>query len=63
MVVMAIVTTVCTVGVAFYLRFLVALCKELRVHWIGYLVRLHVDSNESGVCLSQEAETSLPRAA
>lgn len=63
MLVMAVMTTLCTAGIAFYVRFLVALCKECRVHWIGYLVRLHVDSSESVVCLSQEADTSLPRAA
>lgn len=63
MVVTAIVTTLCTAGIAFYLRFLVALCKEYRLHWIGYLVRLHVDSNENMVSASQEGETTLPRAA
>jgi hypothetical protein len=63
MVVRTIITTLCTAGIAFYLRFLVALCEESRLHWIGYLVRLHVDSNENIVSASQEGETSLPHAA
>jgi len=65
MAVTAIVTTLCTAGVAFYLRFLVALCRECKVFWIGRLARLQSQSHEDLVSTSQEEDkdTSLPRAA
>ncbi len=40
MVVMAAITTVFTLGVAFYVRFFIALCNESKRRWIGYLVRI-----------------------
>jgi len=42
MLVTAIMTTLCTAGIVFYLRFLVALCKERRTGLCGYWLRLHL---------------------
>ena len=36
MLVMAAMTVLCTASVAFYVRFLIALCKECRPRRIGY---------------------------
>lgn len=36
---MAAIGTVCTIGIAFYLRFLLALWSEYRRGWIVYFVR------------------------
>jgi hypothetical protein len=36
MLVISVVTTLCTVGIAFYARFLFALCKELSPRWMNY---------------------------
>jgi hypothetical protein len=46
MVVMTVMTALCTVGVAFYVRFLVALYKDCRHERICYLVLLESDSVE-----------------
>jgi len=36
MLLISVITTMCTAGVAFYLRFLFALCKEFTPRWINY---------------------------
>ena len=36
MFVISVVTTLCTAGIVFYLRFLFALCKEITPRWISY---------------------------
>jgi hypothetical protein len=36
MLVTSVITTLCTAGVAFYLRFLFALCKECTPRWLNY---------------------------
>ena len=38
------ITLMCTAGVSFYLRFMVALCKECRPHRIGYWVCLRLNT-------------------
>jgi hypothetical protein len=43
MVGMAVMTISCAAGIAFYVRFLVALCKECKHRWIGYFVRINSD--------------------
>jgi hypothetical protein len=63
MVVMTVMTALCTVSVAFYVRFLVALCKECRHQRICYLVRLEPDSVEHAIPEARELEASIPRAA
>ena len=35
MLVISVVATLCTAGIAFYLRFLFALCKEITPRWIS----------------------------
>ena len=39
-------TVLCTTGVAFYVRFLVALCKEYKPRSVGYWIRLRLGSGE-----------------
>jgi hypothetical protein len=63
MVVMAVMTTLCTAGIVFYLRFLVALCKECKRSWIGYLVRLEPEANDYSVLEPQALERSFHKAA
>jgi len=46
MVVTTVVTVLCTTGIAFYIRFFVALCKESTRSWVGYLVRLEPAPDE-----------------
>jgi hypothetical protein len=36
MLVISVITTLCTAGVVFYLRFLFAVCKECKPRWISY---------------------------
>jgi hypothetical protein len=63
MVAAAVITAVCSFGVAFYIRFLVALCQEWRHQRICYLVRLQPDSSEHVIPAAPELETSIGRAA
>lgn len=44
----AVMTVLCMAGVAFFARFLVALCKEFEPRLIGYWVRLEPGSGEEG---------------
>jgi len=60
---MAVLTTVCTAGIAFYMRFLVALCKECERSWIGYLLRIEPDEVHIQIVEQPELETPLRRAA
>jgi uncharacterized protein (UPF0179 family) len=46
MVMMTMMTALCVVGVAFYVRFLVALCKECRIRRICNLVRLQSELDQ-----------------
>ena len=63
MVVMTVMTALCTVGVAFYVRFLVALYKECRHSRICYLVLLQSNSVEQVISEARELEATIPRAA
>jgi uncharacterized protein (UPF0179 family) len=58
-----IMTAICTVGVSFYLRFLVALCKECRFTRICYLVRLEPKADEGLMSESVRGERISRRAA
>jgi hypothetical protein len=40
MVVAAAIASVLTVGIAFYVRFFVALCKDSKRRWTGYFLRI-----------------------
>jgi hypothetical protein len=65
MMLMAAISAVCVGSVAFYLRFLFALWKESRTHWISYLVRLEPESENEEIAIYEEpaASDSLRRAA
>ena len=47
MLVIPAMTVLCTAGVAFYVRFLVALCKECKLRRSGYWLRLRLGSREA----------------
>lgn len=63
MFVTAVMTVLCTTGVAFYARFLVALCKERKPRLIGYWVRLRLGSGEDAIAELPERKRSVARAA
>ena len=47
-------TMLCTAGLVFYVRFLVALCKECKPRSIGYWVRLRLGSGEDAIAARAE---------
>ena len=57
------ITLICTAGVSFYLRFMVALCKECRPHRIGYWVCLRPNTAEEEIARRQERPEPMARAA
>ena len=57
MFVMAVMTVLCTAAIAFYVRFLVALCKECKPRRIGYWVRLRLGSGEDEIAELQERKS------
>lgn len=63
MVVIAALTVLCTVGVGFYLRFLIALLLECRRRRVCYLVRLQPGPIECAERQDIRTSVSLPRAA
>jgi hypothetical protein len=63
MFVMAVMTVLCTASIAFYVRFLVALCKECKPRPIGYWVRLRLGSGEDTIAELQERKVPVTRAA
>jgi uncharacterized protein (UPF0179 family) len=58
-----ILTAICAVGVSFYLRYLVALCKECRFTRICYLVRLEPTVHDESMSEKVGGETMSRRAA
>jgi hypothetical protein len=58
-----VVTLLGTAGLAFYLRFLVALCKESKPRSSGYWVRLRVGSGEATIAELPERRKAVTRAA
>ena len=63
MFVTGVMMVLCTAGIAFYVRFLVALCKECKPRRIGYWVRLRLGSGESMIAELQERKKPVTRAA
>jgi hypothetical protein len=63
MFVTAVMTVLCTAGTAFYVRFLVALCKECKPRSIGYGVRLRLGSGEDTIAELPERKKPVTRAA
>jgi len=63
MFVTAAITVLCTTGVAFYARFLAALCRECKPRRAGYWVRLRLGSGEDAVVELPERKKPVTRAA
>jgi hypothetical protein len=59
----AVMTVLCTAGAAFYLRFLVALCKERKLRSGGYWVRLRLGSGDGTIAELPERRKPATRAA
>ena len=57
------VMVLCTAGIAFYVRFLVALCNECKPRSVGYWVRLRLNSGEDTIAELQECTKPATRAA
>ena len=58
-----VMSLLCTAGVAFYVRFLVALCKERKPHSSGYWVRLRLGSGDGRIAELPERRKPATRAA
>jgi hypothetical protein len=63
MFVAGLMTVLCTAGIAFYARFLVALCKDGTPRRIGYWVRLRLGSGENAIAERQQRKKPVTRAA
>jgi hypothetical protein len=63
MLVKSVLTVLCIAGIAFYLRFLVALCKECKPSSVGYWVRLRLGSGEDTIADLPERKKPVARAA
>jgi len=61
--IVAAITVLCTAGVAFYVRFLVALCKECGADRLSYWLRLRLGHREATIVELQRPETPVTRAA
>jgi hypothetical protein len=56
-------TVLCAVAVAFYMRFLIALCRELKPRPAGYWVRLRLGSGEDKLAEMQQRKPPATRVA
>jgi hypothetical protein len=56
-------TILCVAAVVFYMRFVLALFKECRVHLTGYWLRLRVDSSEDNMVEMQQCTKPVTHAA
>ena len=59
----AVITVLCTAGITFYMRFLVALCKGCNPRRIGYWVHLRLGSGEDAIAELQQQKKTVTRAA
>lgn len=57
------ITLLCTAGISFYVRFLVALCKTCKTRRIGYWVRVRLGSGEESIPELRQGERLVIRAA
>jgi hypothetical protein len=57
------ITLLCTAGISFYVRFLVALCKECKPRRIGHWVRLRLGSGEESIPELRQRERPATRTA
>jgi hypothetical protein len=55
MFVTAVMTVLCTAGIAFYVRFLVALCQECKPRLIADWMRLRLGSGKDAMAELQES--------
>ena len=62
-VLIGVLIVLCTAGVAFYVRFLMALCKESKSRSTGYWVRLRIRPAEDAIAEVQERKKPVARAA
>jgi hypothetical protein len=53
----------CMAGIAFYLRFLVALCKEHKPRLSGFRVRVRLGSSDGTIAELPKRRTSVTRTA
>ena len=58
MIVMTAISALCVGSVAFYMRFLYALWKESRKHWISYLLRLEPECESEDLAIYEEPAAS-----
>jgi hypothetical protein len=63
MLLVPVVTVLCTAATAFYVRFLVALCTECKPRRTGYWVRLRLGAGKKVMVELRERKRSMPRAA
>jgi hypothetical protein len=61
MIVNTVMIVLCTAAVAFYARFLMALCKESRSRSTGYWVRLRLSPPEDAIAELQARKKPVPR--
>jgi hypothetical protein len=59
----SVMTLLCTASVAFYVRFLAALCKESKPRPSGYWVRLRLGSGEGTIAELPNRRKPVTRAA
>lgn len=57
------VIAACMVGIGFYLRFLLAMCKECKLVSAGYWRLLRVHSDKQPVVIARPSRTPVSRAA
>ena len=57
------ITLLCIAGISFYVRFLVAMCRECKTRRIGYWVRVQLGSSEELIPELRQRERPVTRAA
>ena len=57
------ITLLCAAGVSFYVRFLLALCRERKTRRIGYWVYVRLRFDEKSIPELREREQPVTRAA
>ena len=57
------ITLLCIAGISFYVRFLVAMCREYKPRRMGYWVRLRLGSGEESIPELRQRERPVNRAA
>jgi hypothetical protein len=57
------ITLLCIAGISFYVRFLVAMCRECKPRRMGYWVRLRLGSGEESIPEQRQREQPVTRAA